>query len=199
MAAVEDGRRTGRRAALLEATLRVVARDGPAGASHRAVATEAGVPLGSTTYYFASRDEMLAEALRHAADQEVARTRATVQRLRGRRFTAARAQREAAAWALEGLEPERVHLLIARHHLRLEALRSAELRAAYGAWTAAVLELAEAVLAAAGSGDPPTDAAILVAAIDGLQLNAVVLLDEPRRRRLVRRAVARALERLGAG
>jgi DNA-binding transcriptional regulator YbjK len=186
----------GRREELLEAVLRVLAREGPAGASHRAVAREAGVPLGSTTYYFASREEMLVAALRHAADREVARLRERVEELRGRRLGAAGWRREVVAWALEQMEPERAHLLVARHHLRVEAITRPQLRDAYRAWTAAALELAETALAACGSPDPAADAPVLVAALDGLQLNGLVLSDPQRRERAIRAAARRVMERL---
>jgi len=55
----------GRRAAILEATLRVIAAGGADDVTHRRVAAEAGVPLGSTTYYFASRDDLVRDAFRH--------------------------------------------------------------------------------------------------------------------------------------
>ncbi|MCC6524571.1 MAG: TetR family transcriptional regulator, partial [Polyangiaceae bacterium] len=56
-----------KRRAVLEATLRLLAREGPRGVTHRAVAAEAGTSLRATTYYFASREELLTEALRHYA------------------------------------------------------------------------------------------------------------------------------------
>ncbi|MFJ3901819.1 TetR/AcrR family transcriptional regulator [Streptomyces sp. NPDC090025] len=57
-----------RRERLVDAALRVVGRAGIAGLSHRTVAAEADVPLGSTTYHFASLDELLVAALRKAND-----------------------------------------------------------------------------------------------------------------------------------
>jgi DNA-binding transcriptional regulator YbjK len=51
-----------RRLAILQAALRVVARDGVRGVKHRAVATEAGVPLSATTYYFKDIHDLLADA-----------------------------------------------------------------------------------------------------------------------------------------
>ena len=54
-----------RRRAILDATLRVIAAGGVDAVTHRRVAAEAEVPLGSTTYYFASREELLREAFRH--------------------------------------------------------------------------------------------------------------------------------------
>lgn len=54
-----------RRRAILDATLRVIAADGVEVVTHRRVAAEAGVPLGSTTYYFDSRDALVRAAFRH--------------------------------------------------------------------------------------------------------------------------------------
>lgn len=56
-----------RRRSILEAALRVVADGGVEAVTHRRVAAEAGVPLGSTTYYFASREDLLRAAFRHHA------------------------------------------------------------------------------------------------------------------------------------
>ncbi|MFE9247406.1 TetR/AcrR family transcriptional regulator [Streptomyces sp. NPDC007088] len=53
-----------RRQRIIDAAIRVVGRSGIAGLSHRTVAAEADVPLGSTTYHFASLDELLIAALR---------------------------------------------------------------------------------------------------------------------------------------
>lgn len=52
-----------RRLAILRAALRVLVRDGVRGVRHRAVATEAGVPLSATTYYFKDIHDLLADAL----------------------------------------------------------------------------------------------------------------------------------------
>jgi DNA-binding transcriptional regulator YbjK len=56
-----------RRRAILDAALRVGAEAGVESVTDRRVAADAGVPLGSTTYYFASRDDLLHEAFRHHA------------------------------------------------------------------------------------------------------------------------------------
>ncbi|NEE48018.1 TetR family transcriptional regulator, partial [Streptomyces sp. SID8455] len=55
-----------RRTRIIDAALRVIAADGIAGLSHRTVAAEADVPLGSTTYHFGSLDELLTAALRRS-------------------------------------------------------------------------------------------------------------------------------------
>ncbi|MFD6289583.1 TetR/AcrR family transcriptional regulator [Streptomyces sp. NPDC060205] len=55
-----------RRQRIIDAAIRVVAARGIAGLSHRSVAAEADVPLGSTTYHFTTLDELLVAALRQA-------------------------------------------------------------------------------------------------------------------------------------
>ena len=60
-----------RRRELLEAVLRIVARDGVAAVTHRAVAAEAEAPLPATTYYFAAKEDMIREAFRFFAEQSI--------------------------------------------------------------------------------------------------------------------------------
>ncbi|MCC2307957.1 TetR/AcrR family transcriptional regulator [Cellulomonas chengniuliangii] len=52
----------GRRDRIIGACLDVIAEDGVDGTSHRRVAAHADVPLGSMTYHFSGRDELLREA-----------------------------------------------------------------------------------------------------------------------------------------
>lgn len=60
-----------RRAALLAAAVRVIARDGMARASTRAIAAEAGMPLASFHYVFASYDAMVEQLVAAVlADQQ---------------------------------------------------------------------------------------------------------------------------------
>ena len=58
-----------RRQRLIDAALDVVAQHGVVGATHRTIARAADVPLGSTTYHFASIDELLAAAFDQHAEQ----------------------------------------------------------------------------------------------------------------------------------
>jgi len=58
-----------RRDRIVHAALDVIAELGVAGASHRAIARAADVPLGSTTYHFASIDDLLAAAFTVHADR----------------------------------------------------------------------------------------------------------------------------------
>ncbi|ALJ20845.1 TetR/AcrR family transcriptional regulator [Microbacterium sp. No. 7] len=53
----------GRRRAIIDAAAELVVDLGLNGVTHRKVAERAGVPLGSTTHYFASLDDLIVEAL----------------------------------------------------------------------------------------------------------------------------------------
>lgn len=58
---------------IIEACLTVIAERGVAGTSHRVVAAEAHVPLGSMTYYFDGMHDLLHQAFERFADCAVAR------------------------------------------------------------------------------------------------------------------------------
>ncbi|MCL1043460.1 TetR family transcriptional regulator [Shewanella marisflavi] len=58
-----------RRIAILEATLRLIVREGIRGVRHRAVAAEAEVPLASTTYYFKDIKDLISDALTYFAEK----------------------------------------------------------------------------------------------------------------------------------
>ena len=61
-----------RRDAIVEATLRTIGERGADAVTHRVVAAEAGVPLASTTYYFASKDALVREAFELVIDRSLA-------------------------------------------------------------------------------------------------------------------------------
>ncbi|MGW1870086.1 TetR/AcrR family transcriptional regulator [Streptomyces mauvecolor] len=54
-----------RRTALVDAAIEVLAREGARGLTFRAVDAEAGVPAGTSSNYFASRDDLFTQAGRH--------------------------------------------------------------------------------------------------------------------------------------
>jgi AcrR family transcriptional regulator len=60
-----------RRRRLLDAVLRVLAAEGIAGVSMRAVAREAGVALGLVHYYFDDKTSLIAAALREIEEQDL--------------------------------------------------------------------------------------------------------------------------------
>ncbi|WP_222871966.1 TetR/AcrR family transcriptional regulator [Nonomuraea sp. PA05] len=64
-----------RRTTLLNAAVGLLADGGFGAVTHRAVAQRAHLPLAATTYYFASRDQLLAEAFAQLVETELATTR----------------------------------------------------------------------------------------------------------------------------
>ncbi|WP_066962379.1 TetR/AcrR family transcriptional regulator [Microbulbifer sp. Q7] len=65
-----------RRKAILEATLRIIVKEGIRGIRHRAVAKEAAVPLAATTYYFKHLDDLISDAFTYFVEQNIDHTRA---------------------------------------------------------------------------------------------------------------------------
>jgi TetR/AcrR family transcriptional regulator, regulator of biofilm formation and stress response len=58
-----------RRDRILDAALEVIADNGVAGTTHRAIAARADVPLGSLTYHFSGLEDLLARAFERHAEQ----------------------------------------------------------------------------------------------------------------------------------
>lgn len=58
-----------RRERIIAATLDLIAEQGVAGATYRTVAAAADIPLGSMTYHFPSRDDLLFAAFERFADE----------------------------------------------------------------------------------------------------------------------------------
>ncbi|WP_385619577.1 TetR family transcriptional regulator [Streptomyces sp. P8-A8] len=151
-----------RRDRIIDAAIRVVGSKGIAGLSHRSVAAEADVPLGSTTYHFASLDELLIAALRRSNENfaEVKRESGALAdpaadlagelaRLLGEYFVGGRGRAE--------LEYE----------LYLAALRRPALRPVAAEWTDSTAELLSR------RTDPAT-ARALIALMDGICLQVLL-------------------------
>ena len=75
-----------RRKAILEATLRLIVKEGIRGIRHRAVAREADVPLAATTYYFKHLNDLISDAFTYFVEQNIDQTR----NLQEESFSAAR-------------------------------------------------------------------------------------------------------------
>ncbi|MFI5758741.1 TetR/AcrR family transcriptional regulator [Streptomyces sp. NPDC051569] len=151
-----------RRQRIIDAAIRVVGRSGIAGLSHRTVAAEADVPLGSTTYHFASLDELLIAALRQANEGFATAVRESGALADPDCDIAAELARITGEWL--GGERTGVEL---EYELYLAALRRPALRPVAAEWGDGVAE------ALARRTDPVT-ARALVALLDGICLQVLL-------------------------
>ena len=165
-APVRSGQGAERRSSILAATVRLLVREGLAAVTHRAVAREAGVPLAATTYYFASKDELVVEALAILVEDEIRRVSERAAALGADLSSPSRS----AAAVAEVLFPdaEAAGGLLAKFEVYLEAARRPGLRRTAAHWQRAFTELAESALSLAGASDAKRLAPLLVAGVDGM-------------------------------
>jgi len=159
-----------RRAALVEAALRVMTRDGLAAGTTRAIVAEAGMSLASFHYAFASRDELLRELVHRVVGHELSAATAELDVEDG----LGGLLRSAAEGYLQHLErepgAEQLMFELAFHSLRDPALQPLA-RQQYRAYTAAatrLLEQAAALTGATWQRPVPELARLLVTLLDGV-------------------------------
>jgi len=129
----------GRRDRIADAALTVVAEQGITGLSHRKVAAAAGVPLGSTTYHFATLDDLIAAAMDQAAQRSVDALRTWERDLAPDADLAA----ALADFVLRSIGEQRADT-VAEYNLYALALHRPQLRAAAVAWDDALAEVLRA-------------------------------------------------------
>ncbi|MFJ9632788.1 TetR/AcrR family transcriptional regulator [Streptomyces sp. NPDC091280] len=151
-----------RRQRIIDAAIRIVGRKGIAGLSHRSVAAEADVPLGSTTYHFTTLDELMVAALRQA-NEGFAKVIAARGGLEDPRTDLAA---ELAAWMGEWLAGDRTGVEL-EYELYLAALRRPALRPVADEWAS---DLAGRL----SSRTDPVTARALVALMDGICLQVLL-------------------------
>lgn len=164
--ATADGRRTRgqqTRRRLLDATIRVVGRDGPEGVTHRAVAAEAGVAKSLATYHFATIEELLVAALVECTDEYMCQLSESL--------PATATPAELAHCLAASFEESRQEWL-ASYELLLHAARRPELREAALTWSRRSAEVARRYT------DDPVAVDAFVSALDGAGLLAL-LSDDP--------------------
>jgi DNA-binding transcriptional regulator YbjK len=164
------------RDAIVAATVDIVARDGVGAVTHRRVADLAGVSLSSTTWHFASKDDILVAALRWTANREVERVGEMARRIADASpggFDANAWTRELTAWVLEQAVGDERATTVALYRLQLETLGRPDAADVHRAWGQGLAGVGEQVLAEAGSATPALDTKLIVAALDGLRLNVL--------------------------
>jgi TetR/AcrR family transcriptional regulator, regulator of biofilm formation and stress response len=177
---------------------RVIGAHGADAVTHRAVAAEAGVPLSATTYYFASKEQLLQETLLQAAREETERIERVVLDLAPRSLDAGE-WADAVSEVVGASVRDDAATQVALFELGLEATRTAALRPELAEWQQALHRLAAMGSRSVGSDDPELDGTLIVAAIAGLMLQGLAA-DAPRfQRDVLRPALGRLFGRIAAG
>ncbi|MCX4761114.1 TetR family transcriptional regulator [Streptomyces sp. NBC_01275] len=169
-----------RRQRIIDAAIRVVGKKGLAGLTHRSVAAEADVPLGSTTYHFKTLDDLMIAALRQA-NEGFAKAVAAREGLRAPHPDL---PAELAALLADWLSGDRTGVEL-EYELYLAALRRPALRPVAAEWTEDVTDLLSA------HTDPVT-ARALAALMDGICLQTL-LTDTPYDETYTRQTLARLI------
>jgi DNA-binding transcriptional regulator YbjK len=166
---------TPRRRELLEAALHVAAAEGLRGLTHRAVDRRAGLPEGTCSAYFRTREALQTGLTQYVAAQ-CGEDVATLAHELARHPVGEPGVKEAvveitvAAFESWLEEPE---LLLARIELSLEASRNPALAALLTEYRQRLVGVVDATLAARGKRPGDRSAEALVAASDGLLIAAL--------------------------
>ncbi|MBO3678331.1 TetR/AcrR family transcriptional regulator [Streptomyces sp. NEAU-YJ-81] len=170
-----------RRQRIIDAAAAVVRERGITGLSHRAVAAAADVPLGSTTYHFATLDDLLVAALRQINAEWLAEVESWVEGV----DPAAPPADELARWLEEQLTGDRTRMEL-EYELYFAALRHERLRPLAAECLDEMARMLTRLVRDAAT------ARAVVALIDGLTLQ-VLLADRPYDREGTRAALARIM------
>ena len=167
-----------RRALIADTAISTLARDGMRGMTHRAVDRAAGLPEGSTSYYFRTRQALLqatVERLAELTSTDMLNSAAILDSTAspappGHDLDALAGVAAALVenWLTTGRERQ-----LARYELSLEATRRPELRQTLVTTGAAIRAVVADLFAAAGVREPHQRAADFAAFIDGLLFDQI--------------------------
>jgi DNA-binding transcriptional regulator YbjK len=162
---------TDREVLLLDAAIQVLADGGVRRLTHRAVDAQAGLPLGSTSNRFRTRDALLAGVLRRLLEREAAIwTQLSL-------HTSTHSIDEFASRlgrVVEVLGEAERALTVARHAVFAEATQRSTLRAALDAGRRQLGDSLSPLLGELGSADPGGDLRRLLALVDGLLIGQLI-------------------------
>ncbi len=150
---------------MLDAAIRVLGTGGMRQLTHRAVDTEAGLPQGSTSNHFRTRDALIGAVLGRLLEHETALWGGVAGDV-----TTPEAFARAVGALVGRLAEDRV-LTLARHALLVEVAQRPELRGDVDRAHREIAGWALPLIAGLGSADPPAHLALLLALVDGLLTN----------------------------
>jgi TetR/AcrR family transcriptional regulator, regulator of biofilm formation and stress response len=156
-----------RKAALLDAAVEVIAEQGVAGATHRAIAARAGMSTSTTSYFFSSLDQLVAAALHVVGERIVQRVDAVTAQVAETEL----GPRESIDRFVDAVLSEPEPDTVAQFEIYLECRRRPQLQPTAHRIMASIERGAEASLQAMGIADAAQRAPMVVALLDGLALH----------------------------
>lgn len=160
-----------RQEALLDAAIAVLGSEGSRGLTHRAVDAAAGLPAGSASNYFKTRESLVAAAIERFADRD----RATWEMLAS--VVAPRTPEELAAvlaaYVRRAVGPDRP-LTIARYVLFIEAALRADVRQQMSESAREIRRWGARWLQAIGAADPAGACDMVLDQVEGMILHLLV-------------------------
>jgi AcrR family transcriptional regulator len=147
---------------ILDAAIRVLGAGGPRQLTHRAVDAEAGLPLGSTSNLYRTREALLTGVLGQILKHETAAWAALATNLRPENFA------EIVGGFVKDLIGRHRDLTLARKAIFLEAAFNAGLRRQVAEGQRQLVQWAGPLLAGLGSRDPEGDVRFILSFVDGL-------------------------------
>ncbi len=153
---------------IADAAISTIAREGMRGFTHRAVDRTAGLPEGSTSYYFRTRESLMAAALARMAALDTADI-GELPHVTGAVDLDALTDlltSVVVSWLTVGRERA-----LARYELTLESTRRPFVREQLLRWGTTFRMMAETTLAAAGASEPGRRGRAMVSHLDGLVLH----------------------------
>ncbi len=164
---------TDRRTHMLDTAIAVIASEGLRGLTHRAVQDAAGLPHGSVTYYFKTRDQLVLAVVDRIVDIDRDRARPVIREALRNLTAQAEPDYSSLASLLRAWWTDSRQLLLARYELDLAGSRDLSIREAMRRCGAEFRDLAELVALKAGSSDPAFDAQVITSLVDGLMFDFV--------------------------
>ena len=165
-----SGVESSRKSELADAAIATLAREGSRGLTHRAVDRAAGVPEGSTSFYFRTRLDLLRATVRRLAELDAAEIPAIPE-------TSAKDFAAAFTAVVAQLLTDGQDRQLARYQLLFEAARQPELRETLAASAGRIRALVAERFAALGVPEPEERARDFLTLIDGLLFNQLLSAD----------------------
>src|SRR5262249_52975362 len=147
---------------------RTVARSGFRGLTYRALAKEAGVTYGLISYHFGSREALIEDAARLAADEAISKSHLDPEN----------GDIDDFASGLNRLLREERDAQVFQYDLVAEALRNEKLQEPVAELYRRYISTVEESLRQFGVDDDPLLARVVFAALDGLTLQHLIFKDE---------------------